>query len=71
MHILGNNMPQDAKIIVRVAYQMLEKHRADAFRCAEMRAEDLEEDEPRAAARWHLVANTISMFSDGTLKPAA
>ena len=55
-------MHSDAELIVEVANQMIAKHGTDAVHCAEMQAEDLE-SEPRAAARWHLVADAIVLLS--------
>ena len=55
-------MHSDAELIVRVARQMIAKHGTDALHCAEMHAEDLK-SEPRAAARWLLVADAITLLS--------
>jgi len=63
-------MHTDAIVILKVARQMLMKHNRDAVCCAEMRAEDLHE-EPRAAARWLLVASAINTLVAESLKPAA
>lgn len=58
-------MHEDAGIIVRVACHMLARHGDDAVTCARARAEELQ-SEPRAAARWQMVENTIGvLFDDG------
>ena len=61
-------MYQDANIIVRIAHHMLAKHRGDALCCAELRANNLRE-EPRAAARWHRVADAIGILIADKVKP--
>jgi len=44
---------------------MLASYEGDAVRCAEARA-SAPENEPAVAARWHLIADTIRMVSDGS-----
>ena len=58
-------MHQDAPIVIRVACQMLSRHGEQAALCAQARAAQLA-DEPRAAARWRMVEETISLlYADG------
>ena len=53
----------DAQIITKVACRMIVKYQDDAARHADLRAMELHR-EPRAAARWYLVAHMIGTLFD-------
>ena len=61
-------MPEDAPVIVQVACRMLALYGEHAEARARWRAAELA-GEPRAAARWRMVENTIGMLHDDCHAP--